>query len=180
MFAGKTELLLERLAAAEARGKGVLALKPFVDTRWPDEIVSHSGSRRAAVSVSDDRELLELADRYDFVGIDEAQFFDRDLAGAVAQLQLATHVVVAALDLDFRGEPFAVVPDLVAQADVVHQLRAICGSCGGSATLTQRFIHGMPAPFDDALIRVGGDELYAPRCPRCYQVERTAAIAQPA
>src|SRR5919201_701987 len=87
MFAGKTACLLERLAAIEARGYPVLAIKPRVDTRWPDEIVSHSGGRRHAVSVWNGSELVGLADGYELVGIDEAQFFERDLIDAVAELR---------------------------------------------------------------------------------------------
>jgi thymidine kinase len=172
MFAGKTELLLERLAVAEVGGECALAVKPLVDTRWPDGIVSHSGARRRATSVRDGGELIALAEKYDVVGIDEGQFFERDLVDAVAELQRAKRVVVAALDRDFRGEPFNVVPGLARRADVVRQLQAICGACGGGATLTQRYVDAAPAPFTDAVVRVGGDELYAPRCPRCYYAER--------
>jgi thymidine kinase len=180
MFAGKTEFLLERLAAIEAHGYPVLAVKPRVDTRWPDSIVSHSGARRHAVSVRNGSELVGLADGYKLVGIDEAQFFESDLIDAVAELRRATQVVVAALDFDFRGELFAIVPELVNGADVVRRVQAVCGACGGRATLTQRFVDGLLAPFSDAVIRVGGDELYAPRCSRCYGAEREAASAQTA
>jgi thymidine kinase len=175
MFAGKTQLLLTRLAAAEGCGTQVLAVKPLIDTRWPDEIVSHGGARRPAVSVRESSEIVELARKHTLVCIDEAQFFGPDLIDAVAELQQVAHVLVAALDLNFRCEPFAVVSDLISQADTVHRLRAVCGSCGGSATLTQRFVDGFPAPFDDAVVRVGGDELYAPRCTRCYLAEREVA-----
>jgi thymidine kinase len=175
MFAGKTQLLLELLAAAEARGERVIGVKPLVDARWPREIVSHSGARRSAVSVRDSEELLRVAEGCDLVGLDEAQFFDLGLAEALEVLRSSTRVVAAALDLDFRGDPFAVVPELIVRADVVHRLRAICGVCGKNATLTQRLVDGVPAPLDDAVIRVGGDELYSPRCARCYLVEREAA-----
>jgi thymidine kinase len=180
MFAGKTQFLLERLSAAEALGKPVLAVKPTVDSRWPNEIVSHSGDRRAARSVRDSSELLELADDHEIVGVDEGQFFTRELVDAVTELRLTTHLVVAALDLDFRARPFAVVSDLVARADVIHRLRAICSSCGSSATLTQRFVDDVPAPYDDAVVRIGGDELYAPRCRGCYRAEREAVTLQTA
>jgi thymidine kinase len=180
MFAGKTELLLKRLAAAEADGKRALAVKPLIDTRWPDEIVSHSGARRRATSVRDGGELLALTEKYEVVGIDEGQFFEGDLVDAVTELQSAKRVVVAALDRNFRGEPFAVVLDLLGRADVVRQLQAICGGCRGGATLTQRYVGTIPAPFTDAVVRVGGDELYAPRCPRCYYAERELASVQTA
>ena|SRR5437763_6875438 len=180
MFAGKTELLLERLWAAEASGKKAVAVKPRIDTRWPGEIVSHSGARRAAVALGDDGELLELVERYDVVGIDEAQFFARRFADVIGELRQARHVVVAALDLNFRGDSFPVVPALVEEADVVHRLTATCGSCGGRATLTQRIVDGAPAPLDDDVVRVGGTELYAPRCASCYAWERKAVQARTA
>jgi thymidine kinase len=180
MFSGKTQLLLERLAAAEARGKRVVGVKPLIDARWPSEIVAHNGARRPAVSVVDAQELLEVVEEHDLVGLDEAQFFDCELVEAVAVLRRSTRVVAAALDLDFRGEPFAVVPELIARADVVRRLRAVCGACGNSATLTQRLINGVPAPLDDAVVLVGGEELYSPRCARCYLVEREAASVRTA
>jgi thymidine kinase len=180
MFAGKTQLLLERLSAAEFRGDQVIGVKPLVDVRSPSEIVSHSGASRPAVSVRDGEELLGVADRHDLVGIDEAQFFDFELVEAVAALRRSAHVVVAALDLDFRREPFSVLPELVCQADVVHRLRAVCGVCRNGATLTQRLVDGMPAPLDDAILRVGGEELYSPRCVGCYLAEREVAAAQSA
>jgi thymidine kinase len=180
MFAGKTQLLLARLSAAEALGQRILAVKPNVDSRWPNEIVSHSGNRRRALIVRDGSELLEHVDGHAIVGVDEGQFFGRELVYAIAKLRLTTHVVVAALDLDFRAEPFAVVRELVARADVIHRLHAICGSCGASATLTQRFVDGAPARYDDPVVRVGGSELYAPRCRRCYGVEREAVTLRTA
>jgi thymidine kinase len=180
MFAGKTQLLLERLAAAEGLGKRVLAVKPIVDSRWPDEIVSHSGDRRSAAVARDGLELLGFADAYEVVGIDEAQFFEGEFAAAVGMLRQSTKVVVAALDLDFRGEPFGVVPALVEEADVVHRLTATCGVCGGRATLTQRILDGVPAPLEDEVVRVGGIELYSPRCASCYAWERDAIRAQTA
>jgi thymidine kinase len=180
MFAGKTQLLLERLSAAEKLGKRVLAVKPTIDSRWPNEIVSHSGDRRTALSVHDADELLQFAEGHEIVGVDEAQFFDREFADTIAELRLTTNLVVAALDLDFRAQPFAVVSELIARADIVHRLRAVCGSCGNSATLTQRFVHDVPAPYDDAVVRIGGDELYAPRCRRCYGVERDAVTLRTA
>jgi thymidine kinase len=180
MFAGKTQLLLNRLSAAEGLGQRVIAAKPTVDSRWPNEIVSHSGDRRRALIVRDGGELLEHVDGHAIVGVDEGQFLDRELVYAIAKLRLMTHVIVAALDLDFRAEPFAVVRELVARADVIHRLHAICGSCGASATLTQRLVEGEPAPYDDPVVRVGGDELYAPRCRRCYSVERRAVALRSA
>jgi thymidine kinase len=181
MYAGKSQFLLEQLEAAEARSERVVAATHTLDTRWPGEIVSHAGSRHAAYAVPDARHLLKLVVDHELVVIDEAQFFDAELVAVLRKLRCGgTRVVAAALDLDFRGEPFGVVPALVEDADVVHRLTAICGACGGRAALTQRILNGAPAPLDDEVVRVGGTELYAPRCSSCYAWERRAVQARTA
>src|SRR5207247_82296 len=118
--------------------------------------------------VPDARHLLKLAGHHDLVVVDESQFFDHELVAVIGEFRRGgTHIVAAALDLDFRGEPFGVVPTLVEEADVVHRLTATCGACGSRATLTQRILNGAPAPLEDEVVRVGGTELYAPRCASC-------------
>jgi thymidine kinase len=171
MFSGKTDELLRRVCA------GAL-FKPWVDDRHSAaEIVSHSGVRRPATVVSGSGELAELARGAPLVGIDEAQFFDDGLAEvAVALARAGARVVVAGLDRDFRAEPFPVTAAVIERADKVDLLRAVCGRCGDEATLTQRLLDGAPAPLDDSVVRIGGADLYEPRCERCYAEERAGAV----
>jgi thymidine kinase len=171
MFSGKTDELLRRA------GAGAL-FKPWVDDRHASaEIVSHSGTRRPARVVAGSAELGLRAGGAPLVGIDEGQFFDLGLVEVAESLARAgTHVVVATLDRDFRAVPFPVGAGLIERADRVDLLRAVCGRCGAEATLTQRFLDGAPAPLADTVVRVGGRELYEPRCERCYAEERAGAI----
>jgi thymidine kinase len=170
MFSGKTDELLRRAA-------GGSLVKPHVDDRHDvAEIVAHSGARAPARVVRSSAELPSGA----LVGIDEGQFFDAGLPVAAAALSRAgVHVVVAALDRDFRGELFGVTAALLERADRVELLRAVCGRCGAPATLTQRLRAGFPVPLDDPVVRVGGSELYGPRCERCWVEERAVVRAAP-
>lgn len=171
MFSGKTDELLRRA------GAGML-LKPWVDDRHASAaIVSHSGARRPATVAHGSAELGVLARGAPLVGIDEAQFFDPGLVEVAEALSRAgARVVAAALDRDFRAVPFPVSSGLIERADRVDLLRAVCGRCGAAATLTQRFVDGAPAPLADAVVRIGGQDLYAPRCERCYAEERAGAV----
>src|SRR3954452_2506918 len=175
MFSGKTERLLRLLAAADERGLVTVAVKPAVDSRHGGDIVSHAGSRRAAVRAATSAELLELAAGADLLGIEEGQFFDADLPRVLRSSKLAADVVVAGLDRDFRARAFGPMAALAASADVVTRLTAVCTRCGGVATLTQRFVDGVPAPLEDDQVRIGGAELYEPRCRACYEEERRGA-----
>lgn len=174
MFSGKTDELLRRVAG------GVL-VKPHVDDRHDvPEVVAHSGARAGAVVVAGSGEIPAAAAGAVLVGVDEGQFLDAGLvevAGALAGT--GVRVVVAALDRDFRGEPFAVTTALAQRADRVDLLCAECGRCGDPATLTQRLRGGVPVPLDDPVVRVGGSELYEPRCERCWAEEREAVRAGP-
>jgi thymidine kinase len=169
MFAGKTQLLLNRLATADAAGAAVVAAKPLVDSRFgTSTIVSHTGESRPATVISSAGELLATAADRDVVGIDEGQFLDLGTAWASCTLASTCDVVVAALDLDFRTRPFPATALLQDRADEVVRLAATCGRCGDAATLTQRLINGNPAPPTDPVIRIGAAELYEPRCSRCF------------
>jgi thymidine kinase len=169
MFSGKTDELLRR-------GAGGVLVKPRVDDRHAvPEIVSHSGARAPAVVVTGSAEIAAVAGGAALVGVDEGQFFDEGLVDAAAALSAGgARVIVAALDRDFRAEPFAVSAGLIGRADRVDLLRAICGLCGVEATLTQRLADGEPVPLDDPIVRIGGAELYEPRCERCWAEERVA------
>jgi thymidine kinase len=174
MFSGKTDELLRRVAG------GVL-VKPRVDDRHATpEVVSHTGARAPALVVASSRELAAAVAGAPLVGVDEGQFFDEGLARSARSLaDGGARVVVAALDRDFRGEPFAVAAALLELADRADVLVATCGRCGAPATLTQRLRAGVPVPLDDPVVRVGGAELYEPRCERCWTEERGAVRAAP-
>jgi thymidine kinase len=172
MFSGKTDELLRRAA-------GGVVVKPHVDNRHDvPEVIAHSGVRAPAVVVASSSELPAAVAGASLVGVDEGQFFDGGLVQVARSLaSTGVRVIVAALDRDFRGEPFPVVARLIEHADSVDLLLAECGRCGLPATLTQRMRAGVPVPLDDQIVRVGGAELYEPRCERCWAEERSAVRA---
>lgn len=179
MFSGKTEELMYRLRRAEYAKKKVITIKHEIDNRKSYScIVSHDGGLREAFplgSCEDGlRKLVQLIDpAVDVIGIDEIQFFP-DQTVQVIQL-LVEHgkrVIVAGLDMDFRGEPFGIVPTLMALADEVVKSRAICVVCGEDANFTQRLINDAPARYDDPTILVGGAECYEARCRNCYSIDK--------
>lgn len=181
MFSGKSEELLYRLRRAEYAKKHVLTIKPAIDIRKSVScIVCHSGGQREAYPI-DSREqslemIMQLADAsIDVVGIDEIQFFPPATIPVIgALLDQGKRVIVAGLDLDFRGEPFGIMPSLLALADEVVKLRAICVICGNEANFSQRLINGSPAKYDDPTILVGGEECYEPRCRQCFEIDKKA------
>jgi thymidine kinase len=170
MFSGKTDELIARARASPSRA----VFKPAVDTRHPpDRVVSHSGASIEATAVADSAALLDAAGDAELVAVDEVQFFDGALVEAVELLRArGTDVVAAGLDLDFRREPFETTRRLADIAARVERLEGRCGRCGRPATVTQRLVNGSPAPLDDAVVRIGDDELYEPRCEECWTEER--------
>lgn len=181
MFSGKSEELLYRLRRAEYAKKKVLTIKPAIDNRKSVScIVCHSGGEREAQTVGSCEESLKkimtLAnDSIDVVGIDEIQFFPPETIPIVCRLlDLGKRVILAGLDLDFRGEPFGIMPTLLALADEVVKLRAICMCCGSEANFSQRLINGAPARRDEPTILVGGDECYEARCRQCFTIDQKA------
>ncbi len=181
MFSGKSEELLYRLRRAEYAKKQVLTIKPAIDNRKSVScIVCHSGGQREAYPVGSCEQslktIMRLADAtIDVVGIDEIQFFPESTISVIcALLDQGKRVIVAGLDLDFRGQPFGIVPSLLAIADEVVKLRAICLCCGNEANFSQRLINGSPAKYDDPTILVGGDECYEARCRQCFEIDKRA------
>ena len=173
MFAGKSEELLRRIRRAEIAHQPVQVFKPAIDDRYGvDVIASHNGVRREAFIVREPREILELLrPETRVVAIDEAQFFDSAIAAVCSELaNRGLRVIVAGLDLDFRGEPFGPIPHLLAQAERVDKLNAICQACGAPACRTQRLINGQPANYDDPVVLIGANEVYEARCRHCHQV----------
>lgn len=167
MFSGKTEELLRRVKRARLARQRVVLFKPRIDNRYDDvKVVSHQGIKADATAVSNSAELLERLDRKDLpdvVGIDEAQFFDEAIIDVVDDL--ANHgarVICAGLDQDYRGKPFGPMAALLAVAEFVTKLQAICSRCGAPACRSQRLV-GM-----EGQLFVGGAADYEPRCRRCY------------
>jgi thymidine kinase len=174
MFSGKTEELLRRVRRAEIARKKVQIFKPLIDNRYGlERIASHNGvAREDALIVATAHEILDLvAVDSEVVAIDEVQFFDWAIAEVCTRLaDEGRRVIVAGLDQDFRGEPFGPMPLLLALAERVDKLNAICVCCGAAASRTQRLIDGRPARYDDPIIFVGGSESYEARCRRCHDV----------
>lgn len=175
MFSGKTEELIRRLRRAELAKQKTHIFKPAIDTRRDAlTINSHNGTMLAAYPVQDSSVVLSTAIApTTIVGIDEVQFFDNRIIEAVLTLvNRGNRVIVAGLDLDFRGAPFGCMPQLLALADSITKLNAVCITCGADAHFTQRLINGKPARFDDPVIVIGADECYQARCRSCYQLDR--------
>ena len=173
MFSGKSEELIRRVRRAEIARQKVQVFKPAIDTRYSvRSVASHSGVTRDAVPVGDSMELEASIDPdTTVVAIDEAQFFDLAIVDVCMRLaDRGVRVIVAGLDQDFRGEPFGAMPLLMAQAEVVDKLQAICVVCGAPASRTQRLINGQPASYNDPVILVGASEVYEARCRHCHCV----------
>jgi thymidine kinase len=177
MFSGKTEELIRRVRRARIAKQKVQVFKPALDQRYhAEQVASHDGLQWEAVPVSNAREILErLEPDTTVVAVDEAQFFDWELSEVCNHLaERGVRVILAGLDMDFRGEPFGPMPLLMAEAEEVTKLQAICVTCGAPASRTQRLIDGRPAAFDDPVILVGGSESYEARCRHCHEVPRKA------
>ena len=178
MFSGKSEEMIRRLRRAEIAGQRVGIFKPRIDDRYAEgDVVSHAGARMKAVPVSCVRELLWRANEYEVVGIDEVQFFDPFIVPASLDLaKRGARVVAAGLDQDFRRLPFGPMPELLAHAEFVDKLQAVCQSCGGPATTTQRLVDGAPAPYSGETVLVGAAEQYEARCRGCHESGADAAL----
>jgi thymidine kinase len=191
MFSGKSEELIRRVKRALIARQRVLVFKPRLDDRYhAADVMSHDGKRAEAIPVQDSADLrkhLNLTDPLpegrvapramaasplpDVVAVDEAQFFDAGLVPTLLELaDKGVRVICAGLDMDFRGEPFGIMPELLSRAEYVEKLYAVCPVCGAPATRTQRFVNGKPARRDDPIILVGASEAYEPRCRKCHTV----------
>lgn len=175
MFSGKTDELIRRLRRARIARQRIQVFKPSIDTRSEEnKLTSHAGSEFEAIPVRSAGEIAELLEpRTTVVAIDEAQFFDADITGVVQQLaDQDLRVIVAGLDTDFRGEPFGPMPALMARAEKVDKVQAICMVCGEAAARTQRLIDGRPAHYNDPVVVVGASELYEARCRKHHEVPK--------
>jgi len=167
MFAGKTEELIRRVNVLQYAKKDIHVFKPAIDNRYSDnEVVSHAGNSVKSHVITDALEILNYVDsETDVVAVDEVQFFDENIIKVSDFLaKKGIRVMLAGLDMDFRGEPFGVIPKLMTTAEFVTKLPAICAVCGGPATRTQRLVDGKPASYDDPVIMVGASESYEARC----------------
>jgi thymidine kinase len=173
MFAGKSEELIRLVRRAMFAKRRVQVFKHALDDRYESVMLAtHMGVTHEALAVKSVRELRQKLDaKSDVIAIEEAQFFDAGLADFAAELaDQGRHVICAGLDQDFRREPFGPMPRLLALADEVVKLRAICMVCGAPASHTQRIIDGRPAAWGDPLILIGATDSYEARCRRCFKI----------
>ncbi|MEA2106649.1 MAG: thymidine kinase [Bacteroidales bacterium] len=164
MFSGKTEELIRRLKRAEYAKLKVEIFKPMIDTRYSEEdVVSHDENTIRSTPVESSGNILLLSGNVDVIGIDEAQFFDDNLVDVCNQLaNNGSRVIVAGLDMDFRGKPFGPIPALMAQAEYVTKVHAICMKCGNLAQYSHRITKS------DKLVLLGEKDEYEPLCRVCF------------
>jgi thymidine kinase len=175
MFSGKTEELIRRLRRAVIARQKVQVFKPKIDYRYHvEKVTSHNGIDFEARPVESAAEILTaLEPETTVVAIDEVQFFDEGIVDVCDDLaEAGKRVICAGLDMDFRGVPFGPMPQLMARAEEVSKLHAICVVCGDEASRTQRLIDGKPAAIDDPVVLVGASEVYEARCRMCHEIAR--------
>ena len=167
MFSGKTEELIRRLKRVKIANLKVEIFKPAIDTRYDQmKIVSHDTNTIQSTPVESSHSILLLAQDVDVVGIDEAQFFDAEIAYVCEQLALkGIRVIVAGLDMDYLGKPFGQMPNLLSIADYITKLHAICMKCGNIANISYRKVAG------GGQVLLGEKDIYEPRCRHCAQLK---------
>jgi thymidine kinase len=170
MFCGKSEELIRRIRRAEIAKQTYYIYKPVIDDRFSqNKIVSRAGVEKNAIPIKDATDALVWGE-YDIAAFDEAQFFDKRLIYVVKELlNEGKRVIISGLDQDFREFGFGPMPELLAMADNVLKLTAICVKCHKEATTTQRLINGKPAEYDEETILVGNTESYEARCRDCHE-----------
>jgi thymidine kinase len=175
MFSGKTDELIRRLVRATIAKQKVQVFKPAIDIRYAvEKVTSHAGANFEAMPIEKSADIrTKLEPDTTVVAIDEAQFMDAAIVDIARELaDRGIRVLVAGLDQDFRGEPFGPMPALMAQAEHVAKLHAICMVCGDEASRTQRLVNGKPARYDDPVVIVGASEMYEARCRLHHEVPR--------
>ena len=179
MFSGKSEELIRRVRWAIIARKRVQVFKSHLDERYAGiySVSSHDGRTVEAIPADSASQIaLQIDPMAHVIAIDEAQFLDAGVIPLVTSLAgRGRRVIIAGTDTDFRGEPFGPMPALMAVAEVVDKLHAICVLCGGPASRNQRLIGGQPAPYDSPTIMVGGTESYEARCRMCFSIPRKDA-----
>ncbi|WFE13906.1 thymidine kinase [Bacillus atrophaeus] len=177
MFSGKSEELIRRVKRATYAKQEARVFKPAIDNRYSEEaVVSHNGTSMTSHVIAAPAEIWNhISETTDVIAVDEVQFFDRMIIEVLSSLaDKGYRVIAAGLDMDFRGEPFGVVPDLMAMAETVTKLQAVCSVCGSPASRTQRLINGKPASYDDPIILVGASESYEARCRHHHEIPEKA------
>lgn len=166
MFSGKTEELIRRLKRAQIARQPTLIFKPKLDTRYAEEeVVSHDQNSIMAKPIEHSREMLDCCEGINVIGVDEAQFFDMELTAVCQQLALeGKRVIVAGLDMDYRGVPFGPIPHLLAVAEYITKVHAICSHCGNLAT------HSYRLTTQNDTVVLGEKDTYEPRCRTCYSM----------
>jgi thymidine kinase len=176
MFSGKSEELIRRVRRAIIARRRVQVFKSHFDTRYGGlySVASHDGRELEATPVDSSAEIFRLVrPDTELVAVDEAQFLDPEVVTvATALAARGVRVIVAGTDTDFRGEPFGSMGNLMAVAETVDKLQAICVICGDLATRNQRLVDGKPARYDSPTIMIGGRESYEARCRHCHRVPR--------
>lgn len=165
MFSGKTEELLRRLRRAKFAKQRVEIFKPAIDTRYSDnQVVSHDANAIPSTVIDNAQQIIILANDIDVVGIDEAQFFADDIVDTCEQLaESGVRVIVAGLDMDYKGKPFGAMPQLLARAEYVTKVHAICVKCGSLAQFSHR------TSTEEGTIILGETDRYEPLCRKCYR-----------
>jgi len=168
MFSGKTEELIRRLKRAKIANLKVEIFKPMIDTRYHEtEVVSHDANSIMSTPVSSSQNILLLSNDVDVVGIDEAQFFDEGLPEVCEELaSRGIRVIIAGLDMDFLGRPFGPIPALLAKAEYITKVHAICVQCGALANHSYRLV------ASDSKVLLGEKESYEPRCRACFNKDK--------
>ena len=176
MFSGKSEELIRRVRRAVIANKRVQVFKSHLDSRYAGihSVSTHDGLTVEAQPVDSATEIMGLTrDETEVVAIDEAQFLDEGIVNVATELaNRGVRIILAGTDADFRGEPFGAIPQLMAIAEFVDKLHAICVVCGEEACRNQRLIDGRPAIYDSPTIMLGGSETYEARCRACHEVPR--------
>ncbi|TWR24694.1 thymidine kinase [Mucilaginibacter achroorhodeus] len=167
MFSGKTEELIRRVKRARIAKVEVEIFSPAADIRYDKQaVVSHNANSIPSKSVSKAADILQLADHVQVIGIDEAQFFDDELPQVAQTLaNKGVRIIIAGLDMDFKGRPFGTMPQLMAMADAVTKLHAVCMKCGGQAMYSYRLVP------NESQILLGEKETYEARCRECYNLD---------
>lgn len=176
MFAGKSEELIRRIKTLSYAHQKIIAFKPAIDNRYDKTaIASHNGGKYQAFAIKKASDILELTPSdAQVVAVDEVQFFGTEIIEICESLaDKGIRVIVAGLDMDFRGEPFGPMPGLLARAEFVTKLTAACTVCGCAATRTQRLVDGKPAALDQPIILVGAKESYEARCRKHHIVPKS-------
>ncbi len=175
MFSGKSDELIRRIRRIEFAHQKVIVFKHRIDDRMStDYIHAHTGEKYKAVALENPADMeLFVSDDTHVIAIDEVQFFSQEILSAIFRMiDTGKRVIVAGLDLDFRGLPFGVIPILMAVADTVTKLNAVCVICAKDACYSQRLIDGKPARFDDPIVLVGAQDHYQARCRDCFVIDK--------